>query len=62
MSLADPLTLESFRADPVGTGVAADLSDDLVKLLVSSHAGAIRVRGVQELEPAGLALMVSDKF
>jgi precorrin-3B methylase len=61
-SLADPATLERFRADPTATATAAGLSEDLVNLVVAGHPGTVRVRGIQELEHAGLAPVVSDKF
>jgi hypothetical protein len=61
-TLADPTTLEKFRYDPAGVLAAAGLSDDLANLVLFGDSGAIRVRGIQELERAGLAPIVSDKF
>lgn len=61
-NLADPATLDKFRTDPAATAAAAGLSEELTKLVVAGHPGAIRVRGVQELERAGLAPKLSDKF
>jgi hypothetical protein len=62
VGLADPAMLERFRADPAATAAAAGLSEDLIILLISDHSGAIRVRAIQELEHAGLAPLLSDKF
>lgn len=61
-TLADPITLERFRADPAAVMSKADLSMDLVRLILEGHSGAIRVRAVQELERAGLSPLVSDRF
>jgi hypothetical protein len=61
-SLADPATFDRFRSDPVATAVAAGLFEDIVRLVVTGHSGALRVRGMQELERAGLAPLITDKL
>jgi len=61
-TLADPATLERFLRDPFTTAAQAGLSDEVAELLVSGHPGAIRVHAIRELERAGLAPLVSDKF
>src|SRR5262245_22439716 len=61
-TLADPLALEKFRADPFGAVRRAKLSPELAQLVLEGHPGAIRIRAVQELERAGLSPLVSDKF
>jgi precorrin-4 methylase len=61
-TLAEPTALARFRADPDGVIAAAGLPDDLAALVRDGHPGAIRVRAVKELEAAGLAPLVSDKF
>jgi hypothetical protein len=61
-NLADPSKLDRFRNDPATTAAAAGLSTDLIALLVSGHIGAIRLRGVQELERAGMAPPISDRW
>jgi hypothetical protein len=61
-SLADPTILERFRANPAGTAAAAGLSAELANLVIIGHPGVLRVRGIKELERAGLAPLVSDKF
>src|SRR5689334_4486024 len=61
-TLANPLSLESFRADPGAFVSHAKLPADLAQLILEGHPGAIRVRAVQELERAGLSPLVSDKF
>jgi hypothetical protein len=60
--LADPANLDSFREDPAGHAARAGLSEELSSLVLAGHRGALRVRGVKELEEAGLAPVVSDKF
>ena len=61
-TLADPATLERFRLDPAAVVTEAGLPEDLKHLILEGHSGAIRVRAVQELERAGLAPQVSDRF
>lgn len=61
-TLADPFTLERFRLDPAAVVSQAKLPIDLARLILDGTPGAIRVRAVQELERAGLAPIVSDKF
>ena len=61
-TLADPATLERFLADPFTTAAQAGLSQEVAELLVSGHPGAIRVHAIRELERAGLAPLVSDRF
>lgn len=61
-TLADPATLDRFRADPAATAAAAGLSEELIAVVLGGHTGAIRVKAIQELERAGLAPLVSDKF
>lgn len=60
-SLADPAMLERFRANPAGTAAAAGLSAELANLIIGDP-GTLLVRGIEELERAGLAPLVSDKF
>jgi len=60
--LADPAALERFRDDPAAVATAAGLSEDVVALVIGGHPGAIRIRAMQELERAGLAPVVADKF
>jgi hypothetical protein len=60
-TLADPTTLDAFRDDPAATATAAGLPADLIDLVLSGHAGAIRFRAVQELERAGMAPSISDR-
>jgi len=61
-TLADPSILERFRVNPASVVSEAGLTPDLAHLILDGHSGAIRVRGVQELEQAGLSPRVSDKF
>ncbi|HEV2638814.1 MAG TPA: SAM-dependent methyltransferase [Actinocrinis sp.] len=61
-TLADPAQLAAFRADPAGHTAQAGLSEELAALVLAGHSGALRVRAVKELEQAGLAPVVSDKF
>src|ERR1039458_9991298 len=61
-TLADPIALERFRADPQAVMSEAGLPENLTKLILEGHSGAIRVRAVQELERAGLSPRVSDQY
>lgn len=61
-TLADPVRLERFRADPAAYMKKAKLSRELMQLLLDGHSGAIRIQAVHELERAGLSPLVSDKF
>ena len=61
-TLADPVTLDRFRAKPHAVMAEAGLPDDLVQLILKGHSGAIRVRALQELERAGLSPLVTDRF
>ena len=61
-TLADPTTLDRFRDDPAAIAAAAGLPADLIDLVQSGRSWAIRLRAVQELERAGLAPLISDKY
>lgn len=61
-SLADPITLDRFRADPIAIASAFGLSEDQIRLVAEGNLVAIRFQAVQELEVVGLAPMVTNKL
>jgi hypothetical protein len=61
-TLADPLALDHFRADPRSVVEHAKLPVELADLVLQGHPGAIRVHAVKELEAAGLSPLISQYF
>lgn len=61
-SLAEAEVFERFRRAPREVLDETALGEDARAVLLGDHRGLLRLRGIQELERAGLSPLVSDKF
>lgn len=61
-SLANPEVFERFRQNPQEVLSKTQLSDEGKAILLGDFRGLLRVRGIQELERAGLSPLITDKF
>ena len=61
-SLADPVNLTTFEADPRRYCESSGLTSDLVAAVLQMRGGLMRVLAMRELERAGLSPTVTDKF
>ena len=60
--LSDPRFLDKYNQNPQAVFDASGLGEEYRSLIQSGNRGLIRVRAIQELEKAGLASMVTDKY
>lgn len=61
-TLADPETLDRFRRDPQRVVDEVGLSPEDRAAVLAGIRGPLRLRGIWELERAGLSPLISDRF